>query len=311
MALNNTEDLTVNLMELICDKANLNQAFKRVKANKGCAGIDKMPVNKLYAYLKSEGQILIEQLLSGTYEPTAVLGVKIPKAGGGERQLGIPTVVDRFVQQAIHQVLSPLYEPEFSDSSYGFRPGIGAHDAIMTSQGYVQSGKSWVVDIDLEKYFDQVNHDRLMARLASKILDKRLLKLIRKFLQAGIMENGVCVTRTTGTPQGGPLSPLLSNIVLDELDKELEKRGHDFCRYADDCNIYVGSQKAGERVYASIKQFLENRLKLKVNETKSAVALVSERVFLSYRISNDGKLTLPNKTIRRFKDKIRMIVCFR
>jgi group II intron reverse transcriptase/maturase len=305
MVLNNTEDLTINLMEQICSRANLNQAYKRVKANKGCAGIDKMTVDELLAYLKSNGQYIIRQLLNGTYKPQPLLGVKIPKSGGGERQLGIPTVVDRLIQQAIYQVLSPIFDAEFSTSSYGFRPGIGAHDALQQSQEYVKSGRRWVVDIDLEKYFDRVNHDRLMMVLARKLSDKRPLQLIRKFLQAGIMQDGVSTGRSMGTPQGGPLSPLLANIVLDELDKELERRGHKFCRYADDCNIYVQSKRAGDRVYASIKNFLENRLKLKVNETKSAVALVSKRVFLSYRLRTDGQLTLPQKTLDRLKDKIR------
>jgi len=307
MVLNNTESLTINLMEKICHRTNLNQAYKRVKANKGCAGIDKMTVDNLLVHLKSNGQDIIKQLMTGTYKPQPVLGIKIPKTGGGERQLGIPTVVDRFVLQAIHQVLNPIFDVEFSSSSFGFRPGIGAHDALKQSQEYVKSGRKWVVDIDLEKYFDRVNHDRLMMVLARKIEDKRLLKIIRKFLQAGIMQDGVCVERKMGTIQGGPLSPLLANIVLDELDKELERRGHKFCRYADDCNIYVQSKKAGDRVYASIKAFLEIRLKLKVNETKSAVALVSERVFLSYCLRTDGKLILPQKTLSRIKDKIRIM----
>jgi len=308
LALKETNDLsTTNLMEKICNKSNLNQAYKRVKANKGCAGIDKMTVDELLAHLKSKGEEIKSQLLSGTYNPQPVMGIDLPKPGGGMRKLGVPVVVDRWIQQAIHQVLSPIFEAEFSDSSFGFRPGRGAHDSLKHSQQQVQDGKVWCVDIDLESYFDTVNHDRLMSKLANKIEDKRLLKLIRKFLQAGIMQNGIFEARNTGTPQGSPLSPLLSNIVLDELDKELERRGHSFSRYADDGQIYVKSRRAGIRVYDSIKKFLETRMKLKVNETKSAVALVSERVFLSYRINTDGELTLPSKTIDRIKDKVRNI----
>lgn len=307
LALDTAEDLSSNLMEKICNRANLNRAYKRVKANKGSAGVDKMSVEELLDYLKSHGEEIISQLLNGTYAPQPVRGVNIPKPGGGIRQLGIPTVVDRFIQQAIYQVLSPMFEAEFSNSSYGFRPNRGAHKALQASSSYVESGNVWVVDIDLEKYFDTVNHDRLMSRLAKKIPDKRLLKLIRKYLQAGIMQDGVCITRDTGTPQGGPLSPLLSNIVLDELDKELCRREHNFCRYADDCRIYVKSRRAGLRVYSSIKDFIEKRLKLKVNEAKSAVAIVSERSFLSYRIYTNGRLTLPRITIDRMKSKVREI----
>jgi len=231
----------------------------------------------------------------------------IPKPGGGERQLGIPTVRDRVVQQAILQVIEPMFDADFSESSFGFRPRRGAHDALKQAKSYVKAGYTWVVDIDLEKFFDRVNHDILMSKLAKRIGDKRLLRIIRRFLTAGTMQNGVVMNRQEGTPQGGPLSPLLSNILLDELDKELERRGHKFCRYADDQNIYVQSKRSCERVYQSIKQFIESKLKLKVNEEKSAVAPVRERTFLGYRLLNDGRLTVAPKSIERAKDRIRRI----
>ena len=234
------------LMERICEPSNLNRAFRAVKRNQGAAGVDGKTIAETLAYLQTgrHAQALRESLLQGEYLPQAVRGVHIPKPDGGSRQLGIPTVIDRWIQQAIAQVLTGIYEPQFSASSFGFRPGRGAHDALRQAQGYVDSGKTWVVDLDLEKYFDTVNHDRLMARLSRDIKDKRVLKLIRRYLQAGVLQNGVVRGRQQGTPQGGPLSPLLANIVLDELDKELERRGHRFCRYADDCQIYVGSQQA-------------------------------------------------------------------
>ena len=307
-ASNRTEDLAANLMEQICTKANLNQAYKRVKSNKGAPGIDGMTIDEMASFIGQHKEQLIQSLLDGSYRPKPVREVEIPKPGDkGTRKLGIPTVIDRLIQQAIHQVLEPLFDPQFSESSYGFRPGRRAHDAIKQASEYVQDGRVWVVDIDLEKFFDRVNHDILMSRLARKIEDKRLLKIIRRFLEAGIMRDGVCIERHEGTPQGGPLSPLLSNILLDELDKELERRGHKFCRYADDQNIYVRSKKAGERVYASVKQFLETKLKLMVNESKSAVALAKDRKFLGYRIVLDGQLFLAPETIQRAKDKIRML----
>ena len=261
-----------NLMELICSDANIGLAYKRVCANKGAAGIDNMTVYELGVWLARNKAILISQLMEGSYMPNPVRKVEIPKPGGGVRQLGIPTVIDRMVQQAIAQALTPLFDPHFSNSSYGFRPGRGAHQALEASREYVHSGKRFVVDIDLEKFFDRVNHDILIHRVGRKIKDKRVLRLIGNFLRSGIMVDGITTVQTEGTPQGGPLSPLLSNIILDDLDKELERRGHTFCRYADDCNVYVGSMKSGERVMETLVEFLENRLKLRVNRSKSAVS---------------------------------------
>lgn len=300
--------LTAELMERICSSANLNRAYKRVKENKGAPGVDGITVGKLKDHLIQHKEELLKSLLEGSYEPQAVRRVMIPKPDGGERQLGIPTVQDRWVQQAIAQILEEEFDPGFSESSFGFRPGRSAHDALKQAKGYVEDGYIWVVDMDLEKFFDRVNHDILMSRLARKIKDKRLLRIIRRFLRAGIaMQNGVVVSRQEGTPQGGPLSPLLSNILLDEVDKELERRGHRFCRYADDQNIYVRSQRAGERVFKSIQGFLESKLKLKVNLEKSAVAEVQERKFLGYQIQNNGDLKVAPKSIVRLKDKIREI----
>lgn len=299
--------LTNHLMERICLPSNLNRAYKRVKANKGAAGVDGMRVNELRAYIRSHKVELVDSLLSGSYRPQSVLGVAIPKASGGKRMLGIPTVVDRLIQQAIHQVLEPIFEPLFSESSYGFRPKRSAHMALRAARHHVDSGRVWVVDIDLAKYFDQVNHDILMSRLARHIEDKRLLLLIRRYLQAGMMREGVVIEREAGTPQGGPLSPLLSNIMLNELDKELEKRGHSFCRYADDCNIYVYSEAAGHRVMSGVKQFLKTRLKLSVNEEKSAVSKVYKRQFLGYRIGSGAKLYMSLGSLKRMKDKVRVL----
>lgn len=276
--------LTDHLMEQIVDLDNLRKAYLRVVSNKGAAGIDGMTVEDLYTWCRQNISDLRESLLNNTYQPPPVRGVNIPKPGGGKRQLGIPTVVDRFVQQAILQVLTPIFEAIFSDSSYGFRPGRSAHDAIHKASDYVKDGSVLVVDIDLEKFFDRVNHDILMSRIALHIKDKRLLKLIRSFLNAGMMQNGVVQSRPEGTPQGGPLSPLLANVLLTDLDRELEKRGHSFIRYADDCNIYVQSQRSGERVFSSVSLFLEKKLKLRINKEKSAVGHVSERSFLGYRL---------------------------
>ena len=299
--------LTDRLMEEVCGLRNMNEAYDRVRSNKGKPGIDGMTVEDLFPWFCQHGQALKSSLLDGSYRPSPVRGVKIPKAGGGEGQLGIPTVVDRLVQQAILQVLSPLLDPTFSASSYGFRPGRSAHQAVLQAKEYVADGRDIVVDIDLEKFFDRVNHDILMSRLARRISDKRLLRNVRRFLEAGLMQDGVCVERDEGTPQGGPLSPLLANLLLDDLDKELERRGHTFCRYADDCNIYVQSEEAGLRVMASVTKFLEAKLKLRVNREKSAVARVEERKFLGYRLLCDGRLTIAPKSLERAKDRIRVI----
>lgn len=299
--------LTWHLMEEVTGSANLNRAYKRVKANDGAAGVDGMSVTELRAWIAEHREALIASLLDGSYQPQPVRGVQIPKPGGGVRQLGIPTVVDRLVQQAIAQVLEPLLDPTFSASSFGFRPRRSAHDALRQARGYVADGHEIVVDLDLEKFFDRVNHDILMSRLARRIGDKRLLRIIRRFLQAGMMADGVCSERHEGTPQGGPLSPLLANLLLDDLDKELEHRGHRFCRYADDCNIYVRSVAAGERVMASVTSFLEGRLKLKVNRQKSAVAPVGERQFLGHRLGKGGMLGIGRKSLARAKDRLRKI----
>ena len=299
--------LTQKLMEQVCDRANLNRAYRRVKTNRGAPGVDGMTVEELYGWLITHKRELIKSLLEGSYKPQSVRGIEIPKPGGGVRQLGIPTVVDRFVQQALGQVLDPLWDPTFSESSYGFRPKRSAHQALKSAQGYVREERRWVVDMDLEKFFDRVNHDILMSRVARWIGDKRILRILRRMLEAGMMRDGMEVERTEGTPQGGPLSPLLSNLLLDELDKELEQRGHSFCRYADDCNIYVRSQVAGERVMRSVSRFLQTRLRLKVNESKSAVARVEQRSFLGHRILRDGRLSVAPKSIRRMKVRVRQI----
>lgn len=299
--------LTTHLMERVAASANLNQAYKRVKANKGAAGADGMSVGELRAWLAEHKDKLVVELIRGAYQPSPVLGVKIPKPGGGMRQLGIPSVVDRLVQQAILQVLQPILDPTFSNSSFGFRPGRGAHDALSLARTYVAEGYDIVADLDLEKFFDRVNHDILMSRLARRIGDKRLLRIVRGFLEAGMMQSGVCVARHEGTPQGGPLSPLLANLLLDDLDKELEVRGHRFVRYADDCNIYVRSLKAGERVMASVSKFLQARLRLKVNREKSAVAPVRQRSFLGHRLLSDGTLGIAPDSLKRAKDRLRQI----
>jgi RNA-directed DNA polymerase len=303
-----TRALKQELMEKVADEANLLEALRRVCANKGSAGVDGMGVTELKAWMsvRANREQLREKLISGEYEPTPVRGVEIPKPGGkGMRQLGIPTVVDRLVQQALLQVLEPIYDPTFSEGSYGFRPGRGAHDALRQASEYVAEGRSFVVDLDLEKFFDRVQHDVLMARVSRRVKDKRVLALIGRFLRAGMMQNGVCVRREEGTPQGGPLSPLLANILLDDLDKELAKRGHCFCRYADDCNIYVKSEAAGQRVMASVTEFLEQRLKLKVNRQKSAVGRVSERKFLGHRLLTGGALGVAPQSEERLKDNLR------
>lgn len=300
--------LTAHLMEQVCEPANLNRAYARVKANKGSPGVDGMSVGQLGGWIKRHKQRFIASLLDGSYQPQSVRGVQIPKPGGkGMRQLGIPTVVDRLVQQAMLQVLEPILDPAFSASSYGFRPGRSAHDALAAAREYVADGRTIVVDIDLEKFFDKVNHDILMARLGRWVGDKRMLRIIGRFLRAGLMQNGVCVSREEGTPQGGPLSPLLANLLLDDLDKELERRGHKFCRYADDCNIYVQSQAAGERVLASVTGFLETKLRLRVNRDKSAVAFVLERKFLGHRLLPGGGLGIAPQSLDRARGRVRQI----
>jgi RNA-directed DNA polymerase len=305
--------LPVLLMEEICQRENLRKALQRVKQNKGSPGIDGMTVKKLPGYLKKHWPQIREQLLAGIYQPQPVKRVEIPKSTGGIRKLGIPTVLDRFVQQAIMQVLQKYWDKTFSEHSYGFRPGRSAHQAISRSQQYVEQGYRWVVDIDLEKFFDRVNHDRLMSKLAKRIPDKRLLKIIRAFLNAGVMENGLVGATTEGTPQGGPASPFLSNIVLDELDRELERRGHRFVRYADDCNIYVRSKRAGNRVMESISKFITRKLKLKVNQSKSKVDRPWRCKFLGFRIiaGKETKRGIAPGSLLRFKRRVRKLTCYR
>ena len=297
------------LMEEVLTKENMSKAMKRVEQNQGAAGVDDMTVGELKNHLKKEWPRIRGELLEGRYKPKPVRRVMIPKAGGGKRTLGIPTVVDRLIQQAVHQVISPIFEGNFSESSYGYRPKRSAQQAVETARKHMSGGRRWVVDIDLEKFFDRVNHDILMARVARKVKDKRILLLIRRCLQAGIMEDGLTKASTEGTPQGGPLSPLLSNILLDDLDKELESRQHKFCRYADDCNIYVHTQRAGERVKESVTLFLQKKLKLKVNEAKSAVDRPWKRKFLGYTITMDKepRLRASTQSIDKLKDKLRVI----
>jgi RNA-directed DNA polymerase len=295
------------LMEAVVARENMARAYARVVQNKGAAGVDGMEVGELKPYLQDHWEGIKKGLLEGSYRPQAVRKVEIPKAGGGTRMLGIPTVVDRLIQQAVSQVMTPIFDKHFSQSSYGFREGRNAHQAVVQARSYVAEGKRWVVDIDLEKFFDRVNHDILMSRVARRINDKRVLRLIRRYLQAGTLSDGMVAQRTEGTPQGGPLSPLLSNILLDDLDKELERRGHAFCRYADDCNVYVRSRIAGERVMDSLKRFLGKKLRLRVNEAKSAVARPWQRAFLGYSMTfhRTPKLTVARGSVARFKEKIR------
>src|SRR5512139_1842524 len=274
------------LLEEVLRRENMLRALRRVRSNKGAPGVDGMTIEELVPYLKREWPRIREELLKGTYQPVPVRQVEIPKPNGkGKRPLGIPTVLDRMIQQAILEVLTPIFDPHFSDSSYGYRPGRSSQDAVKAAQRYAESGCRFVVDLDLEKFFDRVNHDVLMARVARRVKDRRILRLLRRYLETGVMVGGVIQEREEGTPQGGPLSPFLSNILLDDLDKELERRGHRFCRYADDCNIYVRSRKAGERVMESISRFLERRLRLKVNREKSAVDRPWKRDFLGYTMT--------------------------
>jgi RNA-directed DNA polymerase len=300
----------LQLIEAVVARENLLKAYSQVMGNKGAAGVDGRSVEQLKPYLQAHWAQIKEDLLQGSYQPQPVRCVEIAKPAGGMRQLGIPTVVDRLIQQALHQVLSPLFEPGFSESSYGFRPRRSAQQAVAQARAYVAQGRRWVVDLDLEKFFDRVNHDILMSRLARRISDKRVLRLIRRYLQAGMMVGGVVGQRVEGTPQGGPLSPLLSNILLDALDKELERRGHKFCRYADDCNIYVRSRTAGQRVMKSVSQFLAKRLRLQVNVEKSAVARPWHRKFLGYTMTwhKQARLKIAPESIQRLKAKVRKII---
>jgi RNA-directed DNA polymerase len=295
------------LMEEVCERENCKQALARVQANKGSPGVDGMTVHELPGYLKQHWPVIREQLLHGTYKPQPVKRAEIPKPDGGVRKLGIPTVSDRFIQQAVMQVLQRRWDRTFSEHSYGFRPGRSAHQAVEQAQRYIADGYRWCVDLDLEKFFDRVSHDKLMAKIAERVSDKRLLKLIRAFLKAGVLENGLVSPVDEGTPQGGPLSPLLSNIVLDEFDRELERRGLRFARYADDSNIYVRSRRAGERVMGSVRRFITTKLKLKVNEQKSAVARPWERKFLGFSFTSGRvpKRRMAPKAVLRFRVKVR------
>jgi RNA-directed DNA polymerase len=307
-ALSDNDKPTPEDMELIgkiLDRRNMEEAYWKVVRNKGASGIDNMTVEQLKPYLKEKWAEIKEQLLSGKYKPKPVRKVEIPKPAGGKRMLGIPTVLDRMIQQAIQQVLSPIFETEFSEFSYGFRSGRSAHQAVRQAREYQKEGRRHVIDMDIEKFFDEVNHDKLMSRIKRKVKDKRVLKLIRKYLQSGIMEDGIQTIREKGTPQGSPLSPLLSNIMLDDLDKELERRGHKFCRYADDCNIYVRSQKAGERVLSSIRKYLEKKLSLKLNRTKSKVVKAHQGKFLGYSFTweKSPRIRVAKESITRFRKK--------
>lgn len=306
-----TGDSAAMLMEQVVQRENLLAAYERVRANKGAPGVDGLTVDDLADFCRGHWRRIREQLLSGRYVPQPVRKVEIPKPDGkGVRMLGIPTVLDRLIQQALLQVLNPIFDPGFSDGSFGFRRGRSTHDAVVRARQHMAAGHRWVVDMDLEKFFDRVNHDILMSRVARKVKDKRVLLLIRRYLQAGIMEGGVVSPRMEGTPQGGPLSPLLSNILLDDLDKELERRGHRFVRYADDCNVYVRSQTAGERVLSSLEKFLSERLRLKVNREKSAVARPWARKFLGYSVTvhREPKLKVSEQSVKRLKGKLRPLL---
>ncbi len=299
---------TMQLMDAVVERENMTEALRRVERNQGASGVDEMSVSDLRPYLKAHWSEIKGELLGGSYRPSGVREVMIPKPGGkGIRKLGIPTVVDRLIQQALHQVLSPIFDPFFSDHSYGFRPGRSAHQAVLEAREYVFSGRRWVVDMDLETFFDNVNHDILMSRVGRRVGDRRVLAVIRRYLQAGTMAGGVESPRQEGTPQGGPLSPLLSNILLDDLDKELERRGHAFCRYADDCNLYVRSRRSGERVLVSITEYLKKQLKLKVNRDKSAVDRPWRRTFLGYSMTmhKQPRLKVAPASVQRLKGKLR------
>ncbi len=297
-------------MDAVVERHNLWRAYERVMRNKGAAGVDGLTVLEFKAWLQQHWPSVKAALLAGDYMPTAIRKVEIPKPNGGVRTLGIPTVLDRLIQQALLQVLQPEFEPEFSEHSYGFRPGRNAWQAVQRAQSYIREGRRWVVDLDLEKFFDRVNHDILMSRMARKVKDERVLKLVRRYLEAGMMSDGIVSARIEGTPQGGPLSPLLSNILLTDLDRELERRGHRFCRYADDCNIYVRSAAAGRRAMVAITDYLERKLKLQVNRGKSAVARPWERKFLGYSFTwhKQARLKIAGSSLKRLKDKVRDIV---
>jgi RNA-directed DNA polymerase len=298
------------MLETILSRDNMLAALKRVRANKGSHGVDGMTVEELPAFLREKWASIKQKLMNGRYRPQPVRRVEIPKADGGVRLLGIPTVVDRLIQQAIAQVLTPIFEAGFSESSYGFRPGRNAHDAVRVAQGHINEGYTWVVDIDLEKFFDRVNHDKLMGRLSRKISDKRVLRLVRRYLESGVLTNGVKIATDEGTPQGGPLSPLLANIMLDDLDKELEKRGHRFCRYADDCNIYVRTKRAGERVMSGVGRFIREELSLRINEGKSAVDRPWKRKFLGfsfYHVKGGVGIRIHPRSFEKLKEKIRTV----
>jgi RNA-directed DNA polymerase len=299
----------LRLIEIVISRENMKKAYHRVVSNKGSAGIDNITVDELKAQLKHKWPQVRQALIEGRYKPQPVKMVKIPKPSGGERMLGIPTVLDRLIQQATLQVLNPIFDPEFSENSYGFRTGRSAHGAILQAKKYQLEGKRWVIDMDIEKFFDEVNHDVLISKVRRKVREREILVLICSYLKAGIMVSGIETQREKGTPQGSPLSPLLSNILLDDLDKELEKRGHSFCRYADDCNIYVKSRRAGERVLRSIGLFLERKLRLKLNSSKSGVDQAYKRNFLGYSFMWDrkAKIRVPKETVRRFKSKAKEI----
>ena len=301
---------TDGMMEAVVERENLQRAYKRVVGNKGAAGVDGMTVEELKPFLQAEWVHIREELLSGSYTPSPVLRVEIPKPGGkGVRKLGIPTVLDRLIQQAVQQVMTPVFDPDFSETSFGFRPGRSAHQALRQATQYMAAGKRWVVDMDLEKFFDEVNHDILMSRIARKVKDKRVLWLIRRYLQSGIMTGGLVSQPVKGTPQGGPLSSLLSNIMLDELDKELDRRGHSYCRYADDANIYVGSRRAGERLLASLERFLTQKLRLKINRDKSAVDRPWKRTFLGYSVTwhKKPRLKVAPSSVARLRANLKRV----
>lgn len=306
-AIERTKSGNCALMECVVERSNMQRAYSQVMRNRGAPGADGLRVEELKSWLQAHWPCVKQALLSGAYIPRAVRRVDIPKPTGGVRTLGVPTVVDRLIQQALHQVMQPIFEPTFSDSSYGFRPGKSAQQAVRQAASYIREGKRWVVDMDLEKFFDRVNHDVLMSRIARRVEDKRVLRLIRRFLQAGMMADGIETMRKEGTPQGGPLSPLLSNILLDDLDRELEKRRLSFCRYADDCNIYVHSKRAGQRIMAGLRAFLADKLKLTVNEAKSAVARPWERKFLGYSVTvhQQARIRIAPESIARLRAKVK------